>query len=243
MKVTGLDEYESIIKQERLKNGPYINASTSIQRLQNKIPNIKEKLQNIKSLMVRTAMQNASSSKSNNEGLRKFYERAPKYAAFIGGYWPLRFTNEQEDRIRKLYIVAYPAYDKFRKPSQPNWPGGYAYFLRCLCILLGWDEFCGHFNISCGPKNVEEREIIRKKIWTNELDWEFVPSSPPSKNFKLLGDEELLLFNNNNNNKLIEVPEIENNDEIMSVEKIPILKLSKETNLKTISLSKKRQRE
>jgi hypothetical protein len=117
------------------------------------------------------------SSKNQDERLRKFYERSPKYAAYISGYWPLRFTNAQEERIRALYSTAVPAYDKYRKPSQPNWPGGYAYFLRCLCVLLGWDEFVQHFNVTTGQKNVLEREEIRKRIWEKELDWEFIPCS------------------------------------------------------------------
>jgi hypothetical protein len=183
-KSTGLEDYQDIIAQERIENGPYLNVNTSLKRLESKIPKLKEKLLNIKAITVRAAMQNAS-SKNQDERLRKFYEKSPKYASYISGYWPLRFSSSQEDRIRKLYLAACPIYDKYRKPSQPNWPGGYAYFLRCLCVLLGWDEFCAHFNISAGPKNVQEREIIRKKIW-GELGWELVPTSPPSSSYTLV---------------------------------------------------------
>jgi hypothetical protein len=183
-KSTGLEDYECIIALER-QNGPYTDTQNALNRLSSKIPNLKDKLQNIKSIVVRAAMQNAS-SRNKDDRLRKFYEKAPKYAAYIGGYWPLRFSSSQEDRIRKLYMAACPIYDKYRKPSQPNWPGGYAYFLRCVCILLGWDEFCGHFNISAGPKNILEREAMRKKIWSTELNWEFVPSSPPTESYKLI---------------------------------------------------------
>ena len=181
-KLTGLEEYTDIISKER-QNGEFMNVNNALERLQSKIPLLKEKLLAIKSITIRNAMQNIS-SKNQDERLRKFYERAPKYSSYISGYWPLRFSSFQEERIKKLYLAACPFYDKFRKPSQPNWPGGYAYFLRCLCVLLGWDEFCNHFNISAGPKNIEEREMVRKKIWA-ELKWEFVASSPPNDSFKL----------------------------------------------------------
>lgn len=175
-KLTGLEEYTKIISEEWSKNGPYITSENAETRLKAKIPFINDKLKGIKALLVRKSMQEVS-SKNQDERLRKFYERSPKYAAYISGYWPLRFTNAQEERIRALYSTAVPAYDKYRKPSQPNWPGGYAYFLRCLCVLLGWDEFVQHFNVTTGQKNVLEREEIRKRIWEKELDWEFIPCS------------------------------------------------------------------
>jgi hypothetical protein len=173
-RMTGLEDYIDIIAEERNKEGVFVNSENALQRLGSKIPNLKEKLLAIKAVNVRKAMQEISSF-NQDERLRKFYERSPKYAAYISGFWPLRFTSAQEERIKALYSVAVPAYDKYRKPTQPNWPGGYAYFLRCLCILLGWDEFVQHFNITTGQKNVIEREEVRRKIWENELDWEFVP--------------------------------------------------------------------
>lgn len=175
---TGLEEYATVIAIERERGGPFMDTETSIARLDGHVPRLREKLLAIKPCVVRSAMQNASCSNQDNR-LRKFYERAPKYSAYISGFWPLRFTNAQEERIKSLYAVAMPAYEKYRKPSQPNWPGGYAYFLRCLCVLLGWDEFVDHFNISAGQKNVNEREATREKIWTRDLDWEYVPCNPP----------------------------------------------------------------
>lgn len=179
---TGLERYTAIISKERNKGGPFIDSASSIERLKAEIPQIQSLLLGIKSTMVRAAMQNASNSKAD-ERLRKFYERSPKYAAYISGYWPLRFTNAQEERIKALYAVAMPAYEKYRKPSQPNWPGGYAYFLRCICVLLGWDEFINHFSITSGQKNGQDREIVREQIWKQYLNWEFVPNTPPSFNF------------------------------------------------------------
>lgn len=178
-RATGLEEYAGIIAAEHETRGPFRNATDALGRLSAHIPQLLEKLQAIKAPVVRAAMQAVSSAR-HEQRLRKFYERAPKYAAYISGFWPLRFSASQEERIRRLYAVAAPVYDKFRKPTQPNWPGGYAYFLRCLCVLLGWDEFTGHFNISAGPKNTQEREAVRKRIWEDHLDWEYVPATPPN---------------------------------------------------------------
>jgi len=175
-RMTGLEEYADVIYRERL-NGPFKDAENAIERLKEEIPDIKQKLLNIKANAVRSTMQTLSSV-NQDDRIRKFYERSPKYAAYISGFWPLRFTPAQEERIRALYAYALPAYDKYRKTSQPNWPGGYAYFLRCLCVLLGWDEFINHFNVNAGPKNVHDREEIRRIIWTQDLDWEYVPSTP-----------------------------------------------------------------
>lgn len=182
---TGLEDFVSIISNDRAEHGPYLDVESSLTRLSPKIPKLREKLLSIKANVVRVAMQNASCTHQDSR-LRKFYERAPKYSAYISGFWPLRFTNRQEERIRSLYAVAMPAYEKYRKPSQPNWPGGYAYFLRCLCVLLGWDEFVDHFNISAGQKNVHEREAVREKIWTQDLDWEYVPCSPQSQSVSIV---------------------------------------------------------
>jgi hypothetical protein len=176
-KATGLEEFMNDIATERA-NGPFKHADDAIARLSGTIPHFKHRLLSIKASTVRSAMQAVAASRQD-ERLRKFYERSPKYAAYISGYWPLRFSNSQEESIRKMYSIAAPAYEKYRKPTQPNWPGGYAYFLRCLCILMGWDEFLDHFTVVSGPKNMVDREAIRQKIWTEDLGWEYVSSATP----------------------------------------------------------------
>lgn len=170
---TGLEAFAPEIYEER-KNGPFQNAEDAIDRLASKIPKLKEKLLAIKPNEVRMAMQSVSSTQKDDK-VRKFYERSPKFSAYISGFWPVRFSNAQEARITDLYNAAIPAYEKYRKPSQPNWPGGYAYFLSSVCVLLGWDEFIPSFNVSStSAKNSMEREVMRQKIWTNDLDWEYI---------------------------------------------------------------------
>ena len=175
-KSTGLEEYMNDIATERV-NGPFKNTDDAIARL-TMIPNLKHRLLGINPSVVRNAMQIVASTRQD-ERLRKFYERSPKYSSYISGFWPLRFSSDQEETIRKMYSLAAPAYEKYRKPTQPNWPGGYAYFLRCLCILMGWDEFVDHFAVQSTPKNMVDREAVRQKIWTEELGWEYVSSSTP----------------------------------------------------------------
>jgi len=63
------------------------------------------------------------------------------------------------------------------------WPGGYAYFLRCLFILLGWDEIASLFPIQITGRN-QEREDMRTQIWTL-LQWSIVPSCGPQKPIKM----------------------------------------------------------
>jgi hypothetical protein len=80
-------------------------------------------------------------------------------------------------------MAATPVYDRYRKASQPNWPGGYAYFLRCLLILLGWDEIAALFPIQITGRN-SEREETRSEIW-KVLQWENVSSIAPLRPIKM----------------------------------------------------------
>lgn len=197
-KITGFEDSMSIIKKEYEIRGVYKDANSAIKRLQDKIPDVEKILKQCNSIAIRLIMQEIAKTSDADNKIRKFYERSPKFSSYISGFWPLRFSNAQEETIRKLYTLAAPVYEKYKKPSQPNWPGGYSYFLRNLCVLLGWDEYIHHFALSSGQKNVVERERVRKLIWT-ELNWEYVPTNyasiPPSssligKRKRMLSEEE-----------------------------------------------------
>lgn len=175
-KATGLEAYIKVISDERLKNGPFLDAADSIRRLKDQIPDIEAKLKNIDSIMVRNIIRSTTS--------KKFGERSPKIASILSGFWPERMSADQEEYVRKLFMAASPVYDRWRRTSQPVWPGGYAYFLRCLMILLGWDEFAAMFPIQMTGRN-QEREDMRQAIWAI-LKWEYVPSSGPQRPVKLL---------------------------------------------------------
>jgi len=168
-KATGLETYIKIISEERIRNGPYLDAAQAIDRLQAKVPNIESLLKNIDAIAVRNVIRNTTS--------KKYGERSPKIASLLSGYLPERLTADQEEYIRKLFMAASPVYDRWRRTSQPVWPGGYAYFLRSLMILLGWDEFAAMFPIQMTGRN-QEREDMRQAIWAI-LKWEYVPSSGP----------------------------------------------------------------
>lgn len=167
-KATGLEPHVQAIKAEREKNGPYLDAASSVQRLEAVVPNIEALLRSLDAVAVRNVSKSSAETK-------KFAERSAKIASIASGYLPERLTADQEEYIRKLFMAACPVYDRWRKTNQPSWPGGYAYFLRCVLILLGWDEVAALFPIQLTGRNAE-REDMRRQIWS-QLNWEFVPSS------------------------------------------------------------------
>jgi hypothetical protein len=178
-KLTGFESFISILQDDYIKFGPYTSASDAIKRLSPQIPDIESKLKAIDPILIRNVLRTCTSAET-----KKFGERSAKISLLLSGYAPERLTADQEEYIRKLFMAASPVYDRFKKPSQPNWPGGYAYFLRCLLILLGWDEIAAHFPIQLTGRNAD-REDMRAKIWTI-LEWENVPSVPLFSNVKLL---------------------------------------------------------
>lgn len=175
-KATGLEAYTKAIADERALNGPYLDAPSAIERLKAIVPDIETTLKSLDAIVVRNVIKNSPVAK-------KYSERAAKIGALLSGYWPERLTADQEEYVRKLFMAASPAYDKYRRTSQPIWPGGYAYFLRCLMILLGWDEFAAMFPIQMTGRN-QEREDMREAIW-GTLQWANVPSSGPQSAVRL----------------------------------------------------------
>lgn len=170
-KATGLEPYIQAIAAERQARGPFLDAVNAVERLQAVVPNIEALLKNLDAIAVRNVIRNTSA--------KKFAERSAKIASMLSGYLPERLTADQEEYVRKLFMAASPVYDRWRKTSQPVWPGGYAYFLRCLMILLGWDEFAAMFPIQMTGRN-QEREDMRQSIWAI-LKWAYVPSSGAQK--------------------------------------------------------------
>jgi len=174
-KATGLEQYAKIISNEYHANGPFDDATQAIERLSSRIPTIESLLKGIDGILIRNVIRTTSA--------KKFGDRSQKIASLISGYWPERLTADQEEYVRKLFMAASPVYDRWRKTSQPIWPGGYAYFLRCIMILLGWDEFAAIFPIQMTGRN-QEREDMRKSIW-EILRWANVPSSGPQSPVRL----------------------------------------------------------
>jgi hypothetical protein len=178
--MSGLEDFADIISLER-ENGPFLGVVDAIRRLHKKIPDIEERLKNINSNTIRTALKGIVVN-GKAEKFRKFYERSTKLSALISGFWPPRMTGQQEEHLRLLYTVAAPEYEKRRKPKQTYWPGGFPFFLRCLCVLLGWDEFAAQFPTTA-TKEGGTRDLLRNEIWS-ELGWELVPFAgqlPPIK--------------------------------------------------------------
>jgi len=180
-KTTGLEAFAEHIAKERQKNGPYLNAQNAIDRLKSTVPDIEDLLKSLDGIIIRNVVRSSSS--------KKFGERGAKIASLLSGFYPERMTADQEEYVRKLFMAASPVYDRWRKTCQPIWPGGYAYFLRCLMILLGWDEFAAMFPIQITGRN-QDREDMRREIWTI-LKWDNVPSSGPQSSI-ILPDDTVL---------------------------------------------------
>jgi hypothetical protein len=174
-KLTGLEDYAEQIASERRANGPFKNVDDAAQRLP-EIPSLREACKDLMSrnpFLIRMVLKNLVTR--GEDKFRKFYERSVKIGALLSGFWPPRLSGNQEEMLRMLFCAAAPFYEKERKPKTTTWPGGFPYFLRSLCILLGWDEFAQQFPVSESNINIS-RDILRHKIWKNpELNWECVP--------------------------------------------------------------------
>jgi hypothetical protein len=166
-KATGLEKYIPVIAKERLENGPYLDALSAIERLKDRIPEIETLLKDLDGIAIRNIIRNTTH--------KKYGDRGARISSLLSGFWPERLSANQEEYVRKLFMAASPVYDRWRKTTQPVWPGGYAYFLRCILILLGWDEFAALFPIQITGRN-QERETMRTQIWSI-LKWADVPSS------------------------------------------------------------------
>ena len=177
-------DYVKTISEEFIAGGPFTSHDNAIKRLKSKIPGISLYLKEINHSFIRQCLEEMKTNYFLMDGedkgskFKRCYEKAPKYASALSGLNPLCFTSEQEEKIKYLYSLASPEYER-HKGKYKNWPGGYAYFLRCVCALLGYDEFLDHFDhYSSNNKIKEEREIFRKKVW-GHLKWEYFNMDHP----------------------------------------------------------------
>jgi hypothetical protein len=182
--MTGLEDHAQAIANERATNGPFKDIDDAERRL----PGLGI-AENCKSIMTRNPTLVRSVLKTlvgrgDGDKFRKYYERSVKIGALLSGYWPPRLSGSQEEIMRMMFCAAAPFYEKERKPKTTTWPGGFPYFLRSLCILLGWDEFAQQFPVANSAINVS-RDALRQRIWSKpELNWECVPylgALPPMK--------------------------------------------------------------
>lgn len=166
------------VRREREARGPFANAEEAVYRLREAVPHISSAMQSAHSGSVRVALREIVQA-GGPAKLRKYYEHSAKCAAYVSGYWPPRMNAQQEEILRLMYSVAAPAYEARRKPTQQYWPGGFPYFLRSACALLGWDEFVPLFPLPSGSKEGGVRHEMRKAIWEGDLHWEMVPAYAP----------------------------------------------------------------
>lgn len=189
-RLSPLVEHAAVLAEEIQARGPFLDAEDAVERLKAKIPEVETYLRQITGAFIRKCLRTVVSEAKDEkikDRLRKFYERSPKIASYVGGYLPLQMRPDQEEQMFHLFMAAAPIYEKYRKSAQQNWPGGYGYFIRSGCILMGWDEFVSQYPLPAGAKNVKDREELREKIWSNELHWEFTPATMPLPPIKVPG--------------------------------------------------------
>lgn len=177
-------EYAGEISRNFREHGLYTSASNAITRLEPSIPSIRRLLLSINSETVYDVMRHVvqHERKAGGETLSMKYERSPKIASYLSGFWPRRFSASQEETIRRMFSESSPLYDRLKKPNQPNFPGGYAAWLRSTVILLGLDEFINHFRVTMTSSRGgwNDKETIRQTV-CKELNWQFIPitDTPP----------------------------------------------------------------
>lgn len=174
------------IKMEIEARGEFIDAEDAVERLRSIAPTLEQDLKKINGSAIRRAMQALVSRGFGS--VRKLYENAAKYGSIISGFWPRRFSADQEDRVRRMFTLAAPVYHSDRlKSSTLTFKGGYPYWLRCVCILNGWYEFLDHFPVK-RESRASERETKRAEFW-KILKWEFVPSHAPLRTQMCINDK------------------------------------------------------
>lgn len=110
-------------------------------------------------------------------GLNKYYEHRAQIAHRIGNTPPPYLSVADEERLRKMFLELQGPYEAcpIKKRAKRSNFLSYAYTLRKLCELLGWDEFVTLFPLL----KSEQRLMQHDKIWKwccEQLGWQFIPS-------------------------------------------------------------------
>lgn len=100
------------------------------------------------------------------------YDDSQAIATKLVGLRPPRISSSLFEYVCSLLRHAYPVYESASKSGDNFW-GGYPYFLRCIFLLLGRDEYLQYINLP----SLKNKEEIRQHLW-QALDWEFVPADP-----------------------------------------------------------------
>ena len=100
------------------------------------------------------------------------YEDAQSIASGLVGLAPPKISASLFEYVCSLLRQAYPVYESASKSGENFW-GGYPYFLRCVMLLLGRDEYLPYINLP----SLKNKEEVRRHLW-RALKWEFVPADP-----------------------------------------------------------------
>ena len=100
------------------------------------------------------------------------YENSQSIATALIGLSPPKISPSLFEYVCRLLRHAYPTYESASRSGDNFW-GGYPYFLRCVLLLLGRDEYLPYINLP----SLKNKEEVREHLW-RALDWEFVSADP-----------------------------------------------------------------
>ena len=105
---------------------------------------------------------------------RRYYENVQLIHSLITGQQPMRFTPEQEARLRAMFSQIQDPFEKNCPSTRKNFLS-YSYVLYKFVELLALDYFKSSFSLLKGRDKLYRQDQIWQKICA-DLDWEFIPS-------------------------------------------------------------------
>lgn len=106
--------------------------------------------------------------------LNKYYEHIYHIINNFSGIPPPTMAREQEENIKKKFKEIQKPFSLFRPTKRKNFLN-YNYIIHKICELLNYNEFLPHFPLLKSRSNLEEQDIVWKKICINN-NYEFIPS-------------------------------------------------------------------
>jgi len=165
---TGMEAHREAIKAERDARGPFLSYDDAVHRLRHLPVDVAAALKSITGPSVRAALM-----ASGDPEVKKAVKHSAKAAALLSGLHPLRFTLQDETKIKRMFSVSAPVYESLKETESSAFLCGYQAWIRGACLLLGLDEFLELFPDPVQGKAHETRERIRKRV-CDVLQWEFV---------------------------------------------------------------------
>jgi hypothetical protein len=106
-------------------------------------------------------------------GFTKYYSNSIYIINIINGKEPPTLSPQMEDRIRFMFDMVQPVFQKYKPDKRKNFIS-YPYTIYKLCQLLEYNEFLPYLRLLKNPEKLQAQENLWKVI-CKELKWEFIP--------------------------------------------------------------------